>query len=120
MTTTDTAKPTRTAEATTGKGTTDVARELPGLRQRKKAKTRQRIAETARDLFVERGFEAVTVSEIADAADVSQKTVFNYFPTKEDIFYWQFQTLAGEMLDAIPTPEPGAALPQGLPGVLLG
>jgi AcrR family transcriptional regulator len=81
--------------------------ELPGLRERKKAQTRRRIAETARDLFVERGFERVTVAEIADAAEVSQKTVFNYFPTKEDIFYWQFQSFEEEMLDAIRTRGPG-------------
>jgi AcrR family transcriptional regulator len=58
-----------------------------GLRARKKRAARQTIAATARRLFAERGFEAVTVAEVAAAADVSEKTVFNYFPTKEDLAF---------------------------------
>src|SRR3954454_7720088 len=81
----------------------------PGLRERKKARTRELIAETARDLFVEHGFERVTVSEIARAADVSQKTVFNYFPTKEDIFYWQLESFEEQMLDAVRSRGPGGS-----------
>src|SRR5919197_1129588 len=58
-----------------------------GLREFKKQRTRQLIADTALRLFVERGFERVTVAEVAEAAGVSEKTVFNYFPTKEDLFF---------------------------------
>src|SRR5256885_17135566 len=58
-----------------------------GLREFKKQRTRQAIADTAMRLFVERGFDHVTVHEVAEAAGVSEKTVFNYFPTKEDLFY---------------------------------
>jgi AcrR family transcriptional regulator len=58
-----------------------------GLRETKKLRTRQEIADTAMRLFATRGFDHVTVAEVAEAAGVSQKTVFNYFPTKEDLFY---------------------------------
>src|SRR5215471_5004602 len=58
-----------------------------GLRETKKLQTRQAIAAAAMGLFVTRGFDRVTVAEIAGAAEVSEKTVFNYFPTKEDIFF---------------------------------
>ncbi|MYR43270.1 TetR/AcrR family transcriptional regulator [Streptomyces sp. SID5910] len=57
-----------------------------GLRERKKRQTRQYISDVATGLFLERGFEAVTVAEVADAADVSVNTVYNYFPAKEDLF----------------------------------
>ncbi|GHC46781.1 TetR/AcrR family transcriptional regulator [Streptomyces flavofungini] len=57
-----------------------------GLRERKKRQTRQRISDIATGLILERGFDAVTVAEIADAADVSVNTVYNYFPAKEDLF----------------------------------
>jgi AcrR family transcriptional regulator len=58
-----------------------------GIRARKKRQTRQAIARTAMDLFVARGFDGVTVADIAAAADVSVNTVFNYFRTKEEIFF---------------------------------
>ena len=57
-----------------------------GLRERKKRQTRQYISDVATGLFLERGFGAVTVAEIAEAADVSVNTVYNYFPAKEDLF----------------------------------
>ena len=79
----------------------------PGLRERKKEQTRQLIAETARRLFSERGFERVTVAEIARAAEVSQQTVFNYFPTKEDLVYWRLQSFEAELLATIREREPG-------------
>lgn len=55
------------------------------LRDRKKRETRQRISDVATMMFAERGFDAVTVAEVAEAADVSKMTVFNYFPRKEDL-----------------------------------
>lgn len=58
-----------------------------GRRERKKAATRAGILEAATSLFLERGFDAVTVREIADAADVSPKTVFTHFPHKEALVF---------------------------------
>src|SRR5215218_3788286 len=73
----------------------------PGLRERKKQQTRQLLERTARRLFAEHGFEQVSVAEIARAADVSEATVFNYFPTKEDLVYGRMQAFEDEMLQAI-------------------
>jgi AcrR family transcriptional regulator len=78
-----------------------------GLRERKKQQTRERIAETARELFAERGFENVPVAEIARAADVSEQTVFNYFPTKEDLVYWQLGAFEEDLLATIRERAPG-------------
>ncbi|MBO0713716.1 MAG: TetR family transcriptional regulator [Acidimicrobiales bacterium] len=81
----------------------------PGLRERKKQKTRLLIAETARNLFAERGFEMVSVAEIARAAEVSEATVFNYFPTKEDLVYQGMEVFAQQLVQAIrerPSGEP--------------
>ncbi len=56
-----------------------------GLRERKKAETRRQLEHAAVTLFSERGFDAVSVAEVAAAANVSKMTAFNYFPTKEDL-----------------------------------
>ena len=56
-----------------------------GLRARKKRVMRQQLSDTATRMFVERGFDAVRVAEVAEACGVSEKTVFNYFPTKESL-----------------------------------
>ncbi|MGV9885294.1 TetR family transcriptional regulator [Streptomyces sp. NPDC003006] len=58
---------------------------MAGLRERKKEQTRQRIAAVALQMFTERGFDAVTVNEIAEAAEVAKATLFAYFPTKESL-----------------------------------
>ena len=78
-----------------------------GLRERKKRRTRRLIAETARRLFFERGFEATTVSEVAREAEVAEQTVFNYFPTKEDLFYSGLEAFEAELLAAVGEREQG-------------
>jgi AcrR family transcriptional regulator len=78
-----------------------------GLRERKKEHTRQLLADTARRLFSERGFEEVSVAEIAEAAEVSTATVFNYFPTKEDLVYSRLEAFQEQMLAAIRDRAPG-------------
>jgi AcrR family transcriptional regulator len=91
----------------------------PGLRERKKQQTRQLIADTARRLFAERGFDRVTVAEVAREADVAEKTVFNYFPTKEDLFYSRLEDFEEQLLDAIRAREPGETVLTGFRGFLL-
>ncbi|HWN36645.1 MAG TPA: TetR family transcriptional regulator [Pseudonocardia sp.] len=59
----------------------------PGLRERKKQLTRQAILDTAKAMFAERGYDGVTVAEIADAVNIAAKTVFVYFPSKEDLVF---------------------------------
>src|ERR1700728_2861743 len=59
----------------------------PGLRERKKEKTRLAISNLATKMFIERGFDHVTVAEVSAAADVSVATIFNYFETKEELFF---------------------------------
>jgi AcrR family transcriptional regulator len=73
----------------------------PGLRERKKQRTRELIADTARELFLERGFDAVTVAEIARKADVDAKTVYNYFPSKPELFYHRLEEFEHAMIDAV-------------------
>lgn len=81
-----------------------------GLRERKKRATREAIAATARRLFAERGFEAVTVAEIATAADVSEKTVFNHFATKEDLLFGGDDERIAALVRAIAERAPGTSV----------
>jgi AcrR family transcriptional regulator len=91
-----------------------------GLRERKKERTRQHIADTARRLFAERGFDQVTVTEIAREADVAPATVFNYFPTKEDLFYSRLEAFEDELLSAIRARPAGQSVLDAFGAFLLG
>lgn len=73
----------------------------PGLRERKKRRTRKLIADVAWRLFVEHGYDGVSVAEIARQADVSEATVFNYFPSKEDLVYGQLAAFEQEVLATV-------------------
>jgi AcrR family transcriptional regulator len=78
-----------------------------GLRELKKEQTRQLIAGTAWRLFADRGFDKVTVAEIAREAQVAEATVFNYFPSKEDLFYSRFEAFSTRLADAVRDRDPG-------------
>ena len=91
-----------------------------GLRERKKQRTRAHIADTARRLFAERGFDRVTVAEIAREAEVAPATVFNYFPTKEDLFYSRLEAFEDELLAAIRGRPSGQSVLAAFAGFLLG
>ncbi len=85
-----------------------------GLRETKKLQTRQAIAAAAMRLFVTRGFDHVSVGEIARGAGVSEKTVFNYFPTKEDIFFDEVPERLDALADAVRNRQPGQSLVEAL------
>src|SRR5215813_5371310 len=83
-----------------------------GLRELKKEQTRRHIADTAFRLFADRGFDRVTVAEIAREAQVAEATVFNYFASKEDLFYWPLEAFGARLADAVsarPAGEPALA-----------
>jgi AcrR family transcriptional regulator len=69
--------------------------EVIGRRERKKRETRNRLADTAARLFAERGYDAVSMSDVAATAGVADQTLYNYFPTKPDLVL----DLADEMLE---------------------
>jgi AcrR family transcriptional regulator len=85
-----------------------------GLRERKKARTRRLIADTAARLFAERGYEHVAVTDVAREADVAEQTVYNYFPTKERLVTDREAQVQDRLCDLIrsrpPAVTPAAAI----------
>jgi AcrR family transcriptional regulator len=74
---------------------------VEGLRDRKKRRLRQRISNVATALFLVEGFDAVSVARIAAASEVSEQTVFNYFPTKESMFFDRDESYAEALAEAV-------------------
>ncbi len=110
------------ARGTQAAETTDAAdvTALP-LRERKRALTRQAILDAAQRLFEERGFDHVTVAEIADAANVSVKTLFVYFRSKEDLAFtdtWLLDLCLDALRRRPPGTSPGQAIARALIAVL--
>jgi AcrR family transcriptional regulator len=79
------------------------------LRERKRTRTRLMIQAEALRLFAEKGYAETTVEEIADAAAISPRTFFRYFPSKEDVVLWdEYDPRVGELIEARPDDEPAA------------
>jgi AcrR family transcriptional regulator len=72
-----------------------------GLRERKKLQTREALLRVARELFEARGYDRVTVAELADAANISVKTLFTYFHSKEDLAFGDEEVLRDQLVDAV-------------------
>ncbi len=85
-------------------------KQMLGRRERKKQQTRQQIATAALQLFLERGFDQVPVTEVAEVADVSVNTVYNYFPTKEDLFFGLHLPMEAHLAELVHYREQGESL----------
>ncbi len=91
-----------------------------GLRQRKKLQTREAIARAAAILFAQRGYEHVAVVDVARAADVSEQTVYNYFPTKERLVLDRDEEFQGRLAELVRRRAPGSSPASALRGEALG
>src|ERR1700678_1453923 len=81
-----------------------------GLRERRKQEARQAISGTAMAMFEARGFDEVTISQVADAAGVSKMTVTNYFPRKEDLVFDRAEVIIASLADAVAARASGESL----------
>ncbi|MBB3691978.1 TetR/AcrR family transcriptional regulator [Sphingomonas sp. BK580] len=81
----------------------------PDRRTRKRLATRQAISDVATRLFMERGFDQVTIDEIANAADVGRMTVFNHFPRKEDMFFDREEEARALAFETVRSRPPGSS-----------
>ena len=81
-----------------------------GLRERRKQEARQAISGVAMAMFEDRGFDEVTISQVAEAAGVSKMTVTNYFPRKEDLVFDRAEEIISSLADAVAARAPGESL----------
>jgi len=81
-----------------------------GLRERRKRETRQAVSEIATQMFVQRGFDEVTIAQVADAAGVAKMTVTNYFPRKEDLVFDRAEAVEHHLADVIAARAPGESM----------
>ena len=88
--------------------------EVIGRRERKKAQTRQALADAALELFLARGYDEVGVKEVADAADVSVTTLFKYFPSKEALLFDQDDDIEAALVLAVRGRPPGCSIVDAL------
>ncbi|MFS8111410.1 TetR family transcriptional regulator [Rhizobium jaguaris] len=89
-----------------------------GRRERKRRQTRERIEAVALTLFLERGFDGTTIEDITEAADVSKRSFFDYFPSKEEVvFAWQ-DSFSDELADAIAVQPKDASIVEVIEGAL--
>lgn len=91
--------------------------EAIGRRERKKAATRKTISDAATRMFLERGFDAVSIREIADVADVSPTTVFAHFPQKEALVFDEDEAQREQLLSAVRDRDADTTISQALRGV---
>ena len=90
-----------------------------GRRERKKAELRTRISEVATTLFLERGFDAVSVSEVAEAADVARPTVFAHFARKEDLLFDRYPEAEALVVAAVNDRPSGTSAVKALSDLLV-
>ena len=109
---------TRTVDWTAPRAPATGRRRGRGLRERKKRLMRQQLSDTATEMFLERGFDAVRVAEIAAACGVSEKTVFNYFPTKESLILDRLEATMASLRTGLA--EPGVSPVQAALRILDG
>ncbi|GBF49879.1 transcriptional regulator, TetR family [Leptospira ryugenii] len=88
------------------------------LRERKKHLIKEAIAQSARELFSERPFSQVTVAEVADHANVSVKTLFTYFRSKDDLLFFEESNFCEEILAALANRKPGSSYLEAMQGFL--
>ena len=91
---------------------------VAGLRERKKERTRREISDVATKLFIEHGFEEVTLAQIADAAEVSVKTIFNHFGSKEDLYFDRAGEVRAALTSTIVDRPPGTTAVQAVHGLM--